>query len=166
MCTVRNSEKNEGATITQFCVLIILLSSLWGLVLKKKNSCLNNKKKGRWNHQSHIDVNSPASFYKWCVCVWSVAHSCLTLCNSMPCSPPGSFVHRIFQARILEQVDISYSSGSSWPRDWTHVSSVSCIVRQILHRWAIWETLTSDEYQSKQKSHPTVDITSLCSQKI
>ena len=93
-------------------------------------TCLKKKKlleqKGRWNHQSHIDVNAPASFHKWCVCVWSVAQSCLTLCNPMHCSSPGSSVHRIFQARILEQVDISYSRGSSWPRDWTHISCVSC----------------------------------------
>ena len=42
-------------------------------------------------------------------------------------SPPGSSVHRIFQARVLEWIGISSSRGSSWPRDWTHVSRVSCI---------------------------------------
>ena len=41
------------------------------------------------------------------------AHSCLTLCDTMDCSPPGSSVHRIFQARTLEQVAISFSRGSS-----------------------------------------------------
>ena len=40
-----------------------------------------------------------------------------TLCDSMDCSPPGSSVHRILQARILEWVAISFSRGSSWPRD-------------------------------------------------
>ena len=45
----------------------------------------------------------------------------------MDCSPPGSSVHRILQARILEWVIMLYSRGSSWPRDWTHVSCVSCI---------------------------------------
>ena len=41
------------------------------------------------------------------------------------CSPPGSSVHGIFQARVLEWVAISFSRGSSRPRDWTRVS---CIV--------------------------------------
>ena len=42
--------------------------------------------------------------------------SCLTLCNAMDCSPPGSSVHGILQARILEWVAISFSRGSSRPR--------------------------------------------------
>ena len=55
------------------------------------------------------------------------AQLCPTLCNAMDCSPPGSFVHRIFQARILEWVTISSSKGSCWHRDLTHDSCVSCI---------------------------------------
>ena len=43
--------------------------------------------------------------------------SCLTLCNPIGCSLPGSSVHRIFQARILEWVAISFSRGASKPRD-------------------------------------------------
>ena len=39
-----------------------------------------------------------------CVCAYCVTQSCLTLCNRMDCSPPGSSVHRILQARILEWV--------------------------------------------------------------
>ena len=38
-----------------------------------------------------------------------VAQSCLTLCDPMDCSPPGSSVHRIFQARVLEWVAIAFS---------------------------------------------------------
>ena len=49
------------------------------------------------------------------VCVY--AWSCPTLHDPMNCGPPGSSVHGIFQARILEQVAISSSRGSSWPRD-------------------------------------------------
>ena len=45
--------------------------------------------------------------------------SCLTLCDPMDSSPPGSSVHRILQARILEWVAISFSRGSSQPRDQT-----------------------------------------------
>ena len=51
----------------------------------------------------------------------------------MDCSPPGSSVHGIFQARVLEWVAISFSRGSSQTRDWTRVS---CIGRRILYHWA------------------------------
>ena len=61
--------------------------------------------------------------------------SCLTLCDPVNCGPPGSSVCGIFQARILEWVAISYSQGSSPPRDGTHVSYVSCIGRQVLYHW-------------------------------
>ena len=49
-------------------------------------------------------------------------------CDPTNCSPPGSSVHGMFQARILEWGAISYSMGSSGTRDQTHVSYVSCIV--------------------------------------
>ena len=67
------------------------------------------------------------------------AQSCLTLCNPMACSLPGSSVYGIFQARILGQVVISYSRGSSWPRDQTRVSCISCVGRWILYHGATWE---------------------------
>ena len=50
-----------------------------------------------------------------------VTQSCLTLCNPMDCSPSASSIHGIFQARILKWVAISFSEGSSRPRDWTWV---------------------------------------------
>ena len=56
-------------------------------------------------------------------------------CDPMDCSPPGSSVHGISQARILEWVAISLSRGSSQPRDWTYIG------RQILYHWAIREAL-------------------------
>ena len=65
-----------------------------------------------------------------------VAWSCLSLCNPMDCSSPGSSVHGILQARILEWVAMPSSRESSWPRDWIRVS---CIGRQILYYWATWE---------------------------
>ena len=46
-------------------------------------------------------------------------------CDPMDCSPPGSFVHGIFQARILEWFAISFSRGSSQPRDRTQVSRIA-----------------------------------------
>ena len=71
-------------------------------------------------------------------CAWTVAQSCWTLCGHMDCSPPGSSVHGIFQARILEWVAVPTSRGSSQPRDQTHIS---CIGRQILYHWTTWEAL-------------------------
>ena len=60
------------------------------------------------------------------VCVCSVAQLCPTPWDSMGCSPPGSSVRGTFQARLLEWVAISYSRKSSQPRDWTHISCISC----------------------------------------
>ena len=58
--------------------------------------------------------------------------------NTMDCSPLGSPVHGIFQARILEWIAISSSRGSSQPRDWNCVSGISCIGRRILYHRATW----------------------------
>ena len=52
---------------------------------------------------------------------------CLTLHDSMDYSPLGFCVYQIVQARILEWVAMSFSRGSSWPRNRTRVSYVSCI---------------------------------------
>ena len=70
-----------------------------------------------------------------CVC----AQSCPTLCNPIDCSLPGPSVHGLFQARILEWVVISYSRGSSPPRDRTPISGTTCISRHILYHCATWE---------------------------
>ena len=64
------------------------------------------------------------------MCEYSVTQSCPTLCDPMDCSPLGSSVHGISQARILEWVAISFSRGYSQPRDRTHIS---CIGRWILY---------------------------------
>ena len=61
--------------------------------------------------------------YLTCACVHAkLLQSCLTLCDPMDCSPPGSSVHRILQARIPEWVAMPTSRGSSQSRDRTHVS--------------------------------------------
>ena len=62
-----------------------------------------------------------------------VASVCPTLWDPVDRSPPGSCVHGILQARILEWVAMPSSSGSSQPRDGTGVSCVSCTGRQVLH---------------------------------
>ena len=65
-----------------------------------------------------------------------ITQSCLTLCDPMDCSPPGSSVHGILQARILKWVAISFSRGSSRPRDRTWVS---CIAGWYFTIWATRE---------------------------
>ena len=65
-----------------------------------------------------------------------VTQSCPTLCDPMDCSPPGSSVHGILQARILEWVAMSFSRGSSQPRDWTWVS---CTAGRFFTIWATRE---------------------------
>ena len=77
-----------------------------------------------------------------------VDQSCLTLCNPMNCSPLGSSVHGIFQARILEWVAIPFSRGSSQPRDQTLVSYMA---GEFFTIWAIrekWKWKKSEVAQS------------------
>ena len=63
----------------------------------------------------------------WVLCVFSHAQHFVT---SMDCRPPGSSVHGVFQAKILELTAIFSSMGSSWPRDQTHDSCNG--------RWALY----------------------------
>ena len=67
-----------------------------------------------------------------CVCV--ISHfSCVQLCDPMDGSPPGSPIHGVLQARTLEWMAMSPSRGSSWLRDQTLFSYVSCIGRWVLY---------------------------------
>ena len=77
-------------------------------------------------------------------------------CDPVDYCLPGSSGQGIFQARILEWVAISYSRGSSWPRDWTQVSCISCIGRQILYRCVTWEA------PWEQRLHCFVQYCTLC----
>ena len=72
-----------------------------------------------------------------CVC----AQLCLTLFDPVDYSPPGSPVHGILQARILEWVAISFSRGSFWPRDQTSIFCVSCIASGFFTTWAMGKPL-------------------------
>ena len=71
-----------------------------------------------------------------CLCAFVLR--CVWLCSPMDCRPPGSAVPGIFQARILEGAAISYSRGSSWPRDQTCISPIFCIGRWLLYHHATW----------------------------
>ena len=68
--------------------------------------------------------------------------NCVWLCNLMDYSPPDSVVHELFQAKILKWIAISYSRGSSWPKDLTCISCTSYIGRQIFYHCTTWEALT------------------------
>ena len=84
-----------------------------------------------------------------------VVQSCPTLCNPMDCSPLGSSVHGISQARILEWAAIPFSRGSSWSRDRTWVS---CIAGRFITVWATREARWQRLRQSTHKEKETGDF--------
>ena len=97
-------------------------------------------------HTSSSTQNScRVHWVKW---VSEVAQPCLILCDPMDCSLPGSSLHGILQARVLEWVAISFSRGSSRPRDWT---PVSCIAGRRFNLWATREALSF--FKSQPESH-------------
>ena len=83
-------------------------------------------------------MNSLAMSLICCFYVCSVMSDSAT---SRTISSAGYSLHRVSQARILEWVAIFYSRGSSWPRDQTHISLISCIGKWILYHFTTWETL-------------------------
>ena len=85
-----------------------------------------------------LSISNVIWFLHACVLAQSLSHVQLFQTPwTVACQVP--LFHGIFQARILEQVFISYSMESSWLKDQTHISWVSCISRQILYHWATWE---------------------------
>ena len=76
--------------------------------------------------------------------------SCVWLCNLMVCSPPGSSIHGISQARTPEQVAISSSRGSSRFRDHTSVFWGCCFGRWILYHRATWEAFIWEDRQQRE----------------
>ena len=88
-----------------------------------------------------------------------VAQSCPTLCDPMDCSLPGSSLHWILQARVLEWVAISLSRGSSRPRDWTWVS---CIPSRRFNLWATREAWTELKSPSAVILEPPQNKVSHC----
>ena len=85
----------------------------------------------------------------WAVCCACTQRLwfCLSLWDPMDCSPPGSSVHGLLQARILEWVAMPSSRESSQPKDQTHVSCISCIAVEFFTHWTmgkpapIWTSL-------------------------
>ena len=106
------------------------------------------------------DVHNP--HFLLCVHAESLK-SCPTLCDPMNCSPPGSSVHGILQARILEWVAISSSRGSLRPRNQT---LVSCIGRRVLYHSCHLESpfsslLISESSESSSRSPMPPCLTAL-----
>ena len=91
-----------------------------------------------WSFSLSISLsNDKRSYWRIFRLIKSVL-SGVWLCDPEDCSPPGSSVYGISQARIREWIAISSSRGSSWPRDQTSISWGSCFGRQILCHWATW----------------------------
>ena len=105
------------------------------------------------HQQAEFDIFKPSLWTLWscftfvCLHVW-LPKSCLTLCDPMDCSLPGFSVQRIFQARILEWVAVSFSRVSTGPRDWTHISFIG---RWVLYNWAKREAPKILKYRSLQR---------------
>ena len=114
------------------------LSKPWELVMDREP----------WHLQS-IGLQSRTWLSNWTELNWKwseVAQSCLALYDPTDCSLPGFSIHGISQARVLEWVAISFSRGSSWPRDQTQVS---CIAGRHFTLWANWKAsycLSTDEW--------------------
>ena len=132
----------------------------WELLSTKESGChvWQDKEpfKNAWKLCNCFLAGSNRQLWRWlqfdiqCVGLWyeknyskslasresesEVAQSCPTLCDPMDCSPPGSSIHGILQARTLEWVAISFSRGSSQARDKTRVS------RLVGRRFTIWAT--------------------------
>ena len=97
-----------------------------------------------WKAQSSSLVLTCPHSHTWhqalcvcvCVCVCMCTQCCLILCDPMSCRVPDSSIHGIFQARILEWVAISFSWGSSQPRDQTCVSVSPALAGKFFTSWA------------------------------
>ena len=76
------------------------------------------------------------------MCTHSDSQCALLFVTPWTVSLPGSSVHGIFKAGILELVAISFFKGFSKPRDWTHVSCTSCIGKRFLYHCDTWKPLT------------------------
>ena len=98
--------------------------------------CQNKLLQCRWQKNKHTKRKKNRKFSQ---VLEAVLQSCPTLCNTMDGSLPGSSVHGILQARILEWVAVPSSRGPPWPRDQTRISCISSIGRGVLLPLAIWE---------------------------
>ena len=106
----------------------------------------------RWNKALKTGFDSTIQL---CVCA-VCGQSCPTLCDPVDYSPPGFSVYGIVQASILEWVAISFSRGSSQPRDQTLVICISCTGREILYHCTFWEATLYLFLMELQKEIPSI----------
>ena len=142
-----------------FCLIISICCIHWrnptsswmvrehGMVVPKVQSpgtpvqveCASGREQTEYPAQRSLQINSDLichllwSYPSVSISVFLVTQSCLTLCDSMDCSLPGSSIHGIFQARILGWVAMPSSRGSSQPRDRTQLSIVYRLSHQGSH---------------------------------
>ena len=143
-----NSSRRRGICIKiepmEGFLMKLTLSSIFICISKNRQKLLIQKqcmieswmvffgKKKKKHYLKHDVFLNRSGWQEWqwggLRCKWhpesEVAQSYPTLYDPMDCSPPGSYIHGIFQARILEWVAISFSRGSSRPRDRTRVSHI------------------------------------------
>ena len=88
------------------------------------------------NFWGPVQNEDARSFFSLYMCMLShFSHVQLFATNPMDCSPSGSSVHGILQARILEPVAMPSCRGSSGPWDQAGISYISCIGRRVLYHW-------------------------------
>ena len=120
--------QQKDLTGENFLVFFFLINFYWRIVALQY--CVHFYCIAKWiSHMyTHAWVHAP------------LLQSYLTLCDPMDCSPPGSSVHGILQARILESVVILFSTRLSWPRDHTRVNLESpALEGGFFTHWATWE---------------------------
>ena len=103
--------------------------------------------KPRLRQSVNQELKESWNLINWILKKWSeVSQSSLTLCDPIDCSLPDSSIHGIFQARVLEWVAISFSRGSSLPRDWTWISRIVGRCFPWATREALWFLLICKSY--------------------
>ena len=98
---------------------------------------------------THVGYIQRSKLYSLCMHACMYAKSlqlCPTQCNSMDCRPPGSSVHGILQAGILECVAMPSSRRCSQPRDWTHISCISCTAGWFFIAETLGKTMLSVQF--------------------
>ena len=89
----------------------------------------------------------PNNLNLFSISIWGIvvliAQSCPTRCNPTDCRKPGSSVHGIFQAKVLEWITIPFSRGTSWPRDQTWVY---CIAGRFFTIWVTGKTYLGNRH--------------------
>ena len=98
-------------------------------------------------------IRAPSTFACLRTCMHAQLLSCVWLCNPMDCSPPGSSVHGILQARILERLAISSSRESFQPRDQTFISCIAGGFFTIFSSVQFSHLVVSDSLQPHELQH-------------